>query len=55
MYMTGGDQPFIIDKDSEELVAENNCQITKINVSNDGNLLAYGDEEGSFYMEIKFF
>jgi len=28
------------------LVAENNCQITKINISKDGNLLAYGDEDG---------
>jgi len=35
-----------IDKSSEDLVAENTCQITKVSVSKDGTLLAYGDEEG---------
>jgi len=40
-----------IDKNSEDLVAENNCQITKVNISKDGNLLGYGDEEGGVHLK----
>jgi hypothetical protein len=38
-----------LDLNSEAILIESSNQITKIKVSNDGNYLASGDSEGSYF------